>query len=536
MLNFYKVLGIFIIGILSFGKVAIVSAQPINDAKCNAISLGTLVAGTPSTVSGTTVAATDDPSVTTSNPSSDLVFNDGRYNGVWYSFQVPPGYSNALVTLTPTTGTVSFTLGYFLAPCTTNNNPIFNAAVNASSPGATIQTQDPDNCFFNNSVIFPAPSNSIYIRVGTTATSPEGTFNLSITLLDPNCDDNCLNGNEYDNPAGASEVIYQPTVDALSATEFCDGDDVIIEGSHDANFISTISYNWSPNGETNTFITATESGDYQLEISDEFGCVSYSDIVTVQVNSLPTPTVTATGSTTANAACANSTGNTYSTPAIAGHSYSWAVTGGTIVGSTTSNTVTVQWGTGTSGTLAVTETDNNFSTGCSNISSTYNVTIHPNPTPTITAVSPTVNNSACANSTGNTYSTPSVAGHTYVWTITGGTITSGSGTNAVTVTWGSAGTGTLTVTETDNTVTPSCVATSTTYNVTINANPAPTITNVSGTPANTACAGIGGYQYSTPLLGDTHIHGLLQAVRFQVALVLIRSQSNGEPEVRVHLQ
>jgi len=61
----------------------------------------------------------------------------------------------------------------------------------------------------------------------------------------------------------------------------------------------------------------------------------------------------------------------------------------------------------------------------------------------------TTANATCAYSTGNTASTPSAgAGASYNWTITGGTITGGQNTRAVTWTAGAAGTATISVTVT----------------------------------------------------------------------------------------
>lgn len=53
------------------------------------------------------------------------------------------------------------------------------------------------------------------------------------------------------------------------------------------------------------------------------------------------------------------------------------------------------------------------------------------------------------NQTGVIYSTPSIPGHTYSWSITGGTIISGVNTSQISVTWGPVGTGSLSVTETN---------------------------------------------------------------------------------------
>ena len=47
------------------------------------------------------------------------------------------------------------------------------------------------------------------------------------------------------------------------------------------------------------------------------------------------------------------------------------------------------------------------------------------------------------------YSTPDIPGHTYAWTVTGGTIGSGAGSSQITVNWGAIGTGIITLTETN---------------------------------------------------------------------------------------
>jgi len=70
----------------------------------------------------------------------------------------------------------------------------------------------------------------------------------------------------------------------------------------------------------------------------------------------------------------------------------------------------------------------------------YEITVNP-PTP------PSIINGTmivCPNGTA-TYTTPPIPGFTFNWTVNGGVINSGQGSNSINVTWGSSGTGTVTV-------------------------------------------------------------------------------------------
>ncbi len=131
----------------------------------------------------------------------------------------------------------------------------------------------------------------------------------------------------------------------------------------------------------------------------------------VTINPLPAPVISGPV-----AACANSTGNAYSTPNVGGHTYVWAISGGSITAGAGTNSITVTWNAAGAGWVQVTETIT--ATTCAATTAQYNVTINPLPAPVISGPV-----AACANSTGHVYSTPLVAGHTYVWAISGGTIT-----------------------------------------------------------------------------------------------------------------
>ncbi len=103
-------------------------------------------------------------------------------------------------------------------------------------------------------------------------------------------------------------------------------------------------------------------------------------------------------------------------------------------------------------------------------SATLSMNVIPLPVPVITGLT-----SVCNTTSGVVYSTAS--GKTnYVWSISaGGTITAGSGTNSITVTWNTAGSQSLSVNYTDNTCN---AATATAYPVTVKPLPVVSIPSV----------------------------------------------------------
>jgi hypothetical protein len=118
----------------------------------------------------------------------------------------------------------------------------------------------------------------------------------------------------------------------------------------------------------------------------------------------------------------------YTTPTDAS-TYAWTLSsnGTPLTGS--SSTYTVTWGNNVPGpyTIGLTKTT---SAGCQSTNS-ISVTTSATPTPVITG-----NQKVCTGST-EVYSTPSVSGHSYSWSLSGnGTINSGATTNSISVTWG----------------------------------------------------------------------------------------------------
>jgi hypothetical protein len=249
----------------------------------------------------------------------------------------------------------------------------------------------------------------------------------------------------------------------------------VIDGSSTGN---SVVIDWGVAGVGTVQVTETITAS---------GCSTVTPLYNITINPTPTPSIVGV-----NSVCANTQNVGYSTAVVAGRTYSWSVTGGTIDGPTTNSSIIVDWGVSGTGTIVLVETIT--ATGCATTTPTYNVTINPNPAPNIAGPV-----SACENQTGLVYTSANVVGNSYAWSVGGGSIASGAGTNSITVDWGSAGAGTVQLTQT--TLATGCVTTTPVYNVTINPNPAPSISG-----PNTVCASQQNVDYSTPLVaGRTYL-------------------------------
>ena len=175
--------------------------------------------------------------------------------------------------------------------------------------------------------------------------------------------------------------------------------------------------------------------------------------------------------------------------------YNWTVSGGNITaGGDGFNTATITWTSVGTRSVSVNYVDPN---GCTAASPTVlNVTVNPLPVPTLTGPA-----TACLNAPGNVYTTQAGMSN-YVWTISGGTITSGGGPLdfTATITWTATGAGNVRVSYTNAN---GCVAASATvFNVNVNALPAvnagndATIPNGTSTRLNATVTGTGPFTYS----------------------------------------
>ena len=109
-------------------------------------------------------------------------------------------------------------------------------------------------------------------------------------------------------------------------------------------------------------------------------------------------------------------------------------------------------------------------TSCPGAPTDYKIHVNPLPTPAVSG-----STLVCELQPNVTYTTPSVPGHSYSWTIIGATSVMNANTNAVTVTWGpyTASPGIVTVTETIDAT--GCQQTTVSYNVVLQQRPIPTL-------------------------------------------------------------
>jgi uncharacterized repeat protein (TIGR01451 family) len=240
-----------------------------------------------------------------------------------------------------------------------------------------------------------------------------------------------VNSTTPDQNTSNNNSSSQVNLNAQPASPTASNDGPVCAGGTLHLFATTVSgatYSWTgPSGYTSTQqnptitnIQPSQAGDYNV-VAIKMGCSSAPSTTTVVINS--SVTAVASGDATI---CA---GQSAPLAGSGGVSCSWSpCTGLDNCGSCTPNAspaVTTVY------TLTVTD-----ATGCQSINApTVTITVNPVPAPVIT-----VTQCLQANTSGLTASVPANPGDSYTWTITGGTIDAGQGTDTISFTSGGAGT------------------------------------------------------------------------------------------------
>jgi hypothetical protein len=339
------------------------------------------------------------------------------------------------------------------------------------SPTTTYATTATDNLGFNWSRS-NAAAGSINATTGVMTWTNGFSGNVDIRVTANGC-----NGPSSQVIRTVS-VIGNPTTPVPSASTICQGS---TNTTYTTSATNATTYTWSVSGSGNSISQGsatgsvtwdpTFSGSSTIQVFAD-GCPSATSSTNVTVRPTPSPSISGT-----TAVCKNGTQPvitlTNNQNAIATVTITYSINGVNQTPIDVATTSTVNAPTGTVGTFNYSLVSAVYKTGatCSSIASgSAVVTVNPLPVPTISG--PAVQR---VTSTGNTYTTE--AGMTsYNWTVSaGGAITSGSGTNSITVTWSTSGSKTVSVNYTNGT---SCTAASpTVYNVQVN--PLPSATSVS---------------------------------------------------------
>ncbi len=282
-----------------------------------------------------------------------------------------------------------------------------------------------------------------------------GTYTVTVTT------NGCTSATSAVTTVTVNPIPPTPTITPGGPTTFCAGGSVTLTSS------SASGNQWSLNGNpiggaTNQTFNAAASGSFTVTVTTSSCTSAASAATTVAVTPLPaTPTISG--------AASFCTGGSTTLTSSSASGNQWYLNGNPIGGATNTTFVAAE-----AGSYSVTVT----ASGCTSATSApANVTINPNPNATITVVSTMPSNSSTTASVAD-----AGVGATYLWTISGGTITAGAGTRTITFTAGPAGTLNLTA---KVTTAAGCIDTKP-ANVTITIPPV-TVTSIS--PVNGSAAG-----------------------------------------------
>ncbi|HOZ50461.1 MAG TPA: PKD domain-containing protein, partial [Chitinophagaceae bacterium] len=428
---------------------------------------GCLTPGT-SSVSNVTISASPTASITPAGPTTicqgaSVVLNANTGIGLNYQWLLN---STNISGATNASYTASQSGNYSVIVTNANNcsssstnllvsvNPIPVANI---TPSGTVSICQGNNIVLNASTgsgyTYQWSLNSVPILGATSSSfsaSQAGNYIVDITSA-INCSAS----------SSVTSVLVNPlpiaTANAAGPTVFCQGDSVVLN----ANSGTGLSYQWYLNGTsivgaTGINYTASQSGNYTVQVANSLNCINNSNIIVVSVNALPIAQVNPSG---AASFCVGGSIILNATTGV-GYSYQWYQNGILISGATNSS-----YNANLVGNYTVEISNAN---NCVALSSATTVSIAPNPPATITPNGPTV---FCQG--GNVLlSANSGIGYTYQWYLNGVAI---SGATSINYTAFQAGNFTVQVTNASN-----CFEISLPVTIIVNSLPSPVIINTGG--------------------------------------------------------
>ena len=255
-----------------------------------------------------------------------------------------------------------------------------------------------------------------------------GTGTVSVTEL---------NSNGCDSLVSVSVNLSSTPVTSVSGLQNICG---AVQSTYTASPSNAVAFSWVVNGGTivnnngsSVDVQWTNIGSNSLTLiaANSSGC---DTTIIIPVNIYPQPSPAISG---ASLVCTPAT-SVYHVSSPSGNSYSWSVTGGTISGPSSADSVMVSWSAAGTGTVSVTELNSN---GCDSLVS---VPVNLSSTP-ITSVSGLQNICGAVQATYTASPSNAVA---FSWTVNGGTIVNNNG-SSVDVQWTNIGSNSLTMTATN---------------------------------------------------------------------------------------
>ncbi len=313
---------------------------------------------------------------------------------------------------------------------------------------------------------------------------------VSVIVLDEN---GCSNSNDID-------IIILPVLDASLVdpiVEVCEEESNVL---YVANNVDYENYEWTitngiidTNNGSSVIVTwgSAGIGTLSLTVTDSSNC-SISSMDTINIEAAPTPTFL----NPLDGVCQLASNVNYTLDDVY-TSHEFSATGGVIVSpnDSTSNTVTINWGSGPMGTISAIVTN---ATGCvDSVSIDINIDQPQAPDFAISSLE------VCSQDTGVVYALPSgLDFESYEWTVTNGTVTAGGepSDTSVTVAWNESNNidGTVSVAMVDAS---GCYYLSDTLTVIINPLPTP----IFAVGEDTVCAMQQGVVYSLDTTYTSHI-------------------------------
>lgn len=399
---------------------------------------------------------------------------------------------NVFINVLPFTGKV--TLNGLGTPCQGQKNTLYTINTTANTPDELVGLTH--KVVVQGGTLVSQTSTQLLINWSNSA--PDGT--ITITPVSRfNCE-----GTPF-----VFNVNLQPSAPKPIQNEF----DTVCENSLETYTIQAnngYTYNWwvgngsiqgTSTSNSISIVWGSQGAAFAKVVQySQNGCPSDTSTLLVWISKPLTPNIQGKKSV-----CPNSTGVIYNVASTNyGSIFRWVVTGGVIV-SDNSNSISVNWGNEGMGMVKVLEI-NRFSCVGDTVYLPVSLTY------TLEAELIQGDTDICEYSTNQIFQVSNSLNTVYNWTISGGTITSGQGTNTITVDWGASGNGSISMYETsyDAVNNRNCISNLVTRNV--NIRPYPIANRINGTfevcqfsPSGTYS--INGYPNSTYLWtvnGDTN--------------------------------